>query len=526
MDNVVGSSQRAVLRSFIAFILIASLFCTGLPAVLAADKDPAGRVYFQNVADKARELSKTSYQEPGRDLPDVLKKMGYDQWRGIRFKSSQSLWVKDPFSVQFFHPGFLYQHPVTIHYVDREGTHPFPFSSEYFDYDTKGLKGQLPQDHGFAGLRIHYPLNTKAYADELVAFLGASYFRALGKDLAYGLSARGLAVDTAEDTGEEFSLFREFWIVRPVPAAKSITLYALLDSQSLTGGYEFVVTPGEETQMKVSCVLFLRQHVRKLGIAPLTSMFAHGENSGFTGSADFRPEVHDSDGLQIHARSGEWLWHPLVNPPRLLINAFGGGQPEGFGLMQRDIDFDHYQDLEARYDRRPSVWVVPQGDWGSGHLELVQLPTESEYNDNIVAYWVPEKAIEPGNPVKFNYSLFWHSARHARSLLGFVSATRIVKEAQGAMFLVDFAGGDFGSATAAGMLTADIWASEGAKITGTQLVRNTITGGWRLVLRIRLEDASFMQGLLPNQKPAIEFRAFLKDGPKTVTETWSYTYLP
>ncbi|MEI6437288.1 MAG: glucan biosynthesis protein G [Candidatus Omnitrophota bacterium] len=486
----------------------------------------SARVKFQDVADKAKALAQSPYQAPGQDLPDALKKMGYDQWRDIRFKPARSLWAGQPFSVQFFHPGFLYLHPVMIHNVDDNGTHQVPFSTDLFDYAVKGVKDPLTGDYGFAGFRIHYPLNTPKYADELVAFLGASYFRALGKGLAYGLSARGLAVNTAEDMGEEFPLFREFWIVRPLPGAKALTFYALLDSDSVTGAYEFVVTPGEETQMKITCSLFVRQHIQKLGIAPLTSMFFYGEGQGPKGDVDFRPEVHDSDGLFVHARTGEWIWHPLVNPSRLLFNVFGGDQPYGFGLMQRDTDFDHYQDLEARYEKRPSAWVTPLGDWGRGHLELVQLPTKDEYNDNIVSYWVPERGFERGDAVTYAYTLSWHSARTERSGQGFVTATRAVNKPDGKMFLIDFAGESLKGLPAGAQLTPDVWVSRGARITSTQLMTNPSTGGWRLVLQVQWDSPGFLEGMSPHQKPAVEFRSFLKAGARPVTETWSYTYLP
>ena len=507
--------------------LFCCLYLIGASYADTAGKDrSASRVQFQDIIAEARALSETSFQEPGKDLPDVLKKMKYDQWRGIRFKGSRSLWAGGPFSVQFFHPGFLYQHPVIIHYVDKYGTHPFPFSSQLFEYTDHDLKGYLPQDYGFGGFRLHYPLNTPKYADELVAFLGASYFRALGRGMTYGMSARGLGVNTTEDTGEEFPFFREFWILHPSSRAKQIRIFALLDSNSVTGAYEFTVQPGEETVMKVNCVLFIRRHIQKIGIAPLSSMFFYGKNSGFKGDGDFRPEVHDSDGFAVNAASGEWLWHPLVNPSHLLINAFSGQTPFGFGLLQRDIDFDHYQDLEARYDRRPSVWVTPHGDWGKGHLELVQIPTDNEYNDNIVAYWAPERAFERGDCVKYAYTLYWYCAGHARSSKGFVQATRIVKKSNEVMFVIDFIGDEFKTALKDKPLVPDVWVSKGAYLSDTQLLKNTVTDGWRLVLHVRLDAPGPMELRLTRQKPAIEFRAFLKDKASAVTETWSYTYLP
>jgi len=510
------------------FVLFWCIYFSGTAWASGPLKDKwASRVQFLDVVSKARDLSKKPFQEIYQELPDVLKKMAYDQWRGIRFKPGRSLWSGQHFSVQFFHPGFLYQNPVIVHYIDQDGTHQFPFSSDLFDYADKNLKGYLPQDYGFAGFRVHYPLNTPKYADELVVFLGASYFRALGSDMIYGLSARGLGINTAEDTGEEFPVFREFWIVHPNSRQKRIKIYALLDSKSVVGAYEFTVEPGVETVVKVNSVLFIREHVQKIGIAPLNSMFFYGKNSGHQGDADFRPEVHDSDGFLINDRSGEWIWHPLVNPERLLVNSFGGGQPLGFGLLQRDVDFDHYQDLEARYDRRPSVWVTPKGDWGSGHLELVQIPTDSEFNDNIVAYWTPSRAFERGDTVKYAYTLNWYSARHQRPSEDFVRSTRIVKKPDGeVMFIIDFSGHELKALSKDTTLVPDVWVSQGAHLADMQLVPNPVIQGWRLVLHVRLEAPGAMQLNLSNQKPAIEFRVFLKVKKAAVTETWSYTYFP
>ena len=83
--------------------------------------------------------------------------------------------------------------------------------------------------------------------------------RASARDQVFGLSARGLAIDTAESWGEEFPWFREFWLVTPAPNAKELTIYALLDSPRVTGAYRFAVEPGEQTRVDVECRLFLRE---------------------------------------------------------------------------------------------------------------------------------------------------------------------------------------------------------------------------------------------------------------------------
>ncbi len=495
-------------------------------ATCLAAPAPRLSIGFDNVVDKARALAEDSFNNEKNDLPDALAKIGYDEWRGLRFRPAQAVWSDGPYSLQFFHPGFIYQDPVTVHIVENGIPARVPFSADFFDYGTTGLKGAAPEGIGFAGFRIHYPLNTPDYADELISFLGASYFRALAQDLVYGMSARGLAIDTAEASGEEFPWFREFWIVKPSRAGATITIYALLDSPSVTGAYAFAIDPGEETIMDVQARLFFRRRVKKLGLAPLTSMFSHGEDGTAQVAPDFRPEVHDSDGLLIQEGSGEWTWHPLVNPETLLVNSFGGNKPVGFGLIQRDMTFDHYQDLEARYDRRPSVWVTPGDGWGAGRIELVQIPTYNEYNDNIVAYWVPDQTFEPGDSLAVTYSLTWCRGDRLGAPLAKIASTRVMRQDDTVSFVIDFLPGSMPASPSTATVSADIQLFHNYQIASKQVIANTVTGGWRLILRVDLKEPGILDKVIPNHAPAVELRAFLHDDRMRLSETWSYTYLP
>src|SRR5262245_3218667 len=292
---------------------------------------------FERVATQARKLAAEPYRDPKGGVPDWLLGITFDQWRDIRFRPDRALWADSPsaFQVQLFHPGRYYDRPVAINVVDDDGPKPVAFSPSLFDYGHNDFASRVPQDLGFAGFRIHYPIKRPEYRDEVIVFLGASYFRALGRDEVFGQSARGLAIDTAESWGEEFPWFRKFWLVRPPAQAQTITLYALLDSPRVTGAYRFAVTPGDQTRVDVECQLVLRAEVKKLGIAPLTSMFLHGENT-VRPFVDFRPEVHDSDGLLLHLASGEWLWRPADNPARLSASGLRADALAGFGLLQRD----------------------------------------------------------------------------------------------------------------------------------------------------------------------------------------------
>jgi len=500
----------------------------------AAQAAPFG---FAQVAAKAQALSQQSYQAPADELPTELKELDYDQYRDIRFKQDRSVWRKQnlPFELQLFHPGLYYNAPVKISLVTNGRAAPLQFNADFFDYGKNKLDRSKLKNIGYAGFRVHFPLNSPKYKDELLVFQGASYFRALGAGQRYGLSARGLAVDTAVYSGEEFPSFTEFWIETPTAKSTSLTIYALLDSRRVTGAYKFIVKPGKQTAMEVQSRIFLREGVAKLGLAPMTSMFMHGSNQSRF-DEDYRPEVHDSDGLLVANSNGEWIWRPLVNPRRLITTSFGLINPKGFGLLQRRRDFAHYEDLEAHYHERPSAWVEPKGDWGAGRVELVLIPTPDETNDNIVAFWVPNVPPAPGQALDFSYRLSWQKDEGVRPPVASVLQTRkghgYVKTADDTQrLIVDFedvpavkpaaakAGkrsNDKAVAAVVEPVTGSVWMDDNAELIEKQTFRNEMTGGWRMSFRFRRKD---------NDKP-IEMRAFLKRGSSQVSETWSYLYPP
>jgi len=499
----------------------------GLGAFVATLPRPARAFDLEDVAGRAKQLSGRDYEDPGSSLPGWLGEIDYDQYRDIRFRPERALWRGSglPFSVQFFHPGFLYDRIVRIHVVAPSGgVSAVRFSPDHFDYGRNEFGSRVPQGLGYAGFRVHHPIKRAGYQDEVTVFLGASYFRAVGRGHAYGLSARGLAIDTALPSGEEFPWFREFWLVQPGARAQELTVYALLDSPSVVGAYRFVVAPGPETRLDVEMRLFPRTTPRKLGIAPLTSMFLRDEGGPWRDGVDYRPEVHDSDGLLLAASSGEWLWRPLVNPRELNVTSFELSDPRGFGLLQRDRSFDHYQDLEARPDHRPSAWIVPKGDWGVGRVELVEIPTRDDTNDNIVAYWVPAAAAEPGTPISRSYSVFWYGDSRKRPPAGRAVATRWDDgtHEESRRVLVDFEGEALRrlgpEAVVEGLISvgaAPGQPSPPAELIEQQVIRNPATGGWRLVFQVRR----------PDDDP-VELRAFLRHGTNVLTETWSYLLLP
>lgn len=494
-----------------------------LLAVLLPGATDAQAFGFYEVAIKAEKLSAAAYQKPSGALPKAIKGLTYDQHRDIRFRPDRALWrnTNRPFEIMFFHPGWVYEDSVTIHEIGLEGPRQIRFDPEAFDYGKNKIPRDDLQGLGFAGFRVHFPVNTPGYKDEVLVFLGASYFRGLGRGQRFGLSARGLAIDTAENSGEEFPRFVEFWIEHPKPSAPELIIYALLDSPRATGAYRFVLRPGATTVLDVDARLFLRRSVTKLGLAPLTSMFFFGANQR-SAREDYRPRVHDSDGLSIQVTENDWIWRPLVNPKRLLVTSFALTSPRGFGLLQRQRAFGDYEDLEARYDLRPSAWVELKGPWGPGRVELVQIPVPDETNDNIVAYWVPDWPPQPKEALPFSYRVLWQKDREIRPTRAWVAETRrgrgyIRSSPDGSIELhVDFEGPMLSRLSATAAIDAALWIDTNGQFTERHIRPNEVTGGRRLVVRVRRIDAS---------KP-VELRAHLHNGNEVLTETWSYILPP
>ncbi len=496
-----------------------------LPALARAQGPDAGyAVTYEDVVAEAAALAEEPHAEHRRAAPAEYRDLTFDEYRRIRFRPEQALWLGDKlFSVQFFHPGFYFERMVDIQVVDSAGSQPLAYDPAMFDGGGLALPPVEPAELGFAGFRLHYPLHSNALQDEFAVFLGASYFRLVGRDQEYGISARGLAIDTAEAAGEEFPDFTRFWLLAPGADDTSMTVLALLESPSITGAYRFILRPRTNTQADIEATLFPRRSDMKLGLAPLTSMFKHGENSQRRFD-DFRPEVHDSDGLAIHTGGGEWIWRPLANHRTLQVSSFLDQDPQGFGLLQRDRAFASYQDLEVDYQRRPSKWVLPFGDWSNGHVELVEIPTDTEVNDNIVSYWVPDAAPEPGVPIRARYLLVAFLDNPNWPPGGRVASTRIGTDRRpgdvnsgnpgGRLFVVDFVGGDLPFLNADQPVGAVVETSSG-RIAFAHALRNPAIGGWR----------AFFDFVPDNDQSAV-LRCFLNHRGHALTETWSYLWTP
>jgi glucans biosynthesis protein len=516
--------RRTLLGAACATVAIESLALIS-PAARAAGLKPLGRAQpfdFAWLKGQARSLAASPYQAPSAALPADIAKLDYDQYQSISFNPDHALWAdaKLRYQVKLFHLGLFFKRPVRMFELSDGHAQELAYDPAMFNYGKSGIQGaRLPADLGFAGFRINSHL---APQQDMVAFLGASYFRATGGSRQYGLSARGLAVDTALPRPEEFPDFTEFYLERPTAQSNSVVVYALLDSLSISGAYRFTITPGDTTVMDIDCALYPRKEIERLGIAPCTSMFQTGENDRRMGN-DWRPEIHDSDGLSMYTGAGEWIWRPLNNPAQLRFNSFSDQNPRGFGLLQRDRDFTNYQDDGVFYDRRPSLWVEPKNGWGAGSIQLTEIPTIDETFDNIVAFWNPTDKPKPGQEMLLGYRLYWGNEPPVRPTLARCVATRtgvggIVgqKHSQySRRFAVDFSGGDLSLIDPQTKVEAVITVSSG-KIEITSARTLASVQGYRA-----------MFDLVPDAGNApITMRMYLSADGQPLSETWLYEWVP
>jgi glucans biosynthesis protein len=472
---------------------------------------------WDGMRSRAKELAERAFvQRRVDDLPEWLAKLDYDGYRNLRFRPACMLWAGDPlpFCVQFHHRGYLFKEKTSMWEISPSGRYELRFSPEQFDYGASAQA--VPTDLGYSGFALRTRTDERpadasgetpgvgGIGSEFAAFQGASYYRLVPVDGPYGASARGLAIDTATNKGEEFPAFVEMWLEKPKEDAKEIRLYALLDSPSATGAFRFAIAAGAHTRAEVQASVFPRKKIEKLGLAPLTSMFLLGEDRAHD-IADWRPEIHDSDGLLIQASDGGWTWRPLQNPPRThRIERFPLENPAGFGLLQRDRSFASYQDLECRYEKRPSFWVTPRQPWGKGAVELVEIPTPGERNENIVVYWVPEKPVVKGEPIEFGYELDAFVDDPSRPNVAHARSVRIGPAKDAHIFVIDFTGEGLG---APADVRAELATSKG-RVRNAVLQPNDAEGG----LRYSFE-------LMDDVDEPVEIRVTLTSGGHPVSET-------
>jgi periplasmic glucans biosynthesis protein len=483
--------------------------------------------------ERAEALAATAYAAPPRPDPRIVSTIDYDAHGELHYKSDYALFGDDDpsaFPVTFMHVGQYFPNTVRMYAVERNGSgdeaREILYDPNYFSIPPGNAAARLPvAPSPMAGFWVREPkAGTEDWrkAEPWVTFLGASYFRAKGELGQVGISARGITLTPGGSAPEEFPDFVAFWFMPAAPLARAVTVYALLDGPSVTGAYRFNMERTKGVVMDIEKTLFFRKAVERIGLAPLTSMYWYSETVKPAG-LDWRPEVHDSDGLAIWAGSGERIWRPLNNPAHITISSFLDERPRGFGLLQRDRNFDHYLD-GVGYEKRPSTWVEPLGDWGKGSVQLVEMPTDDEINDNIIAYWHPEKAVEAGSRTELRYKLHWLAGEPYPSALGRCVATRLGRGGQAGKsrpngvrkFAVEFLGGPLAQIPFGVKPELILWSSRGQfTYTYAEAVPDDVPGHWRALFDLTVDGGD-----------PVEMRLYLKAGDKVLTETWLYQYRP
>ena len=530
-----GSPANAVrnMSALTRRTLLAALAASGAASPALAQQAPAPvgvRFGYDDLVRKASDLAAAPFDGSVPALPEALDRLDFDAWREIRFRPEKGIIGKpgSPYTLQTFHMGHLYKRAVKINIVRDGVATPFAYSAALFDYGKTKFEKPLPPDLGYAGFRIHFPLNNPKYHDELISYVGSSYFRVLGRGQQYGLSARAMSVNTGLlDNHEEFPFYREFWIDAGGPDSDHVSIFALLDSPSLAGAYRFDVFPGEESAVETTATVFTRSTQSGLGVAPLTSMYFMGENDRHFNDRnhfdDFRPEMHDSDGLLMRTANDEWLWRPLRNPFVQKLGYFEANDIKGYGLVQRDRAFDHYQDIELAYEARPTYWIEPRGKWGEGRLELLELATRDETADNIVLAWRPKEPVQAGKPFAYGYRLtallenprLSPAGRVVNTFSAPVGALGSGEQAGPGTrrFMMDFAGGDVGFYLANPGAIEVVAAISSGKIIRAFTTPNPRINGVRATLDVRITPGG-----------STDMRVFLRAAGRPITETWISTW--
>ena len=470
---------------------------------------------FERLVVQAKELSQRPY-EPRPPAAQWLADMAPAQFRGIHYRPDHAVPLgTSPFSLQLYHLGSYHRYPVRIAVVEDGNARQVLYDPELFDLGQVKAPEPLPPDAGFAGFRVHFRFDETSEPQELLTFLGASYFRAVARNTRFGISARGLALETGMGKPEEFPVFTNFWIFRPGDPHSPLQICALLDSPSVAGAYRFDVAPRDGTMVAVDASLFFRSDINQVGIAPLTSMYFFGSNDR-VGVDDYRGEVHDSDGLSIWRATGEGLWRPLVNPKELRVSVFADDNPRGFGLLQRGRGYSAYGDLESRFDLRPNLWVEPKGAWGQGSVRLIEIPILDETHDNIVAFWTPQEPVKAGHELRVAYSLLWSLQSPLETGLMLVQSTRIGlggepgQDRPPDLRRVSIECGPPGTGATAGALPQAVTECHNGDCSATVVRANEVTGGYQVTFDVRM-------GAEP-----VELRCFLSQDGKAISETWLY----
>jgi glucans biosynthesis protein len=413
------------------------------------------------VQELAAALAKRPMAPNPADLPDGLNQLTLEALNGIRMPAQHHVWAGEQrgFTLEPLHRGGVFSAPVALFVVDDGAIRRLAFDKTRFEYGRAAVPS-TQNDLGFSGFRLAFGMERPL---DMAIFQGASFFRAIARGQTFGAIARTLVLRAGEQRGEEIPFFRAFWIERPAPAANAITLHALVESESCTAAVRMTFRPGDITINDVELTLYARVQLENVGFAGVMGnyLFSPQKRRLFD---EMRPAAHEVAGLQMRTGADEWVYRPLNNPEQLQISAFIDQNPRGFGLVQRDRDFAHFLDDDQRYDLRPSVWMEPLGEWGSGVVQLFEIPTDAEINDNIISYWRPRTPLPAGSATSISYRQFWCWALPEPMPVAFTRQTRQGRgsAARRRRFSVEFQGETLADAAVMGGARVVLSATPGA----------------------------------------------------------------
>lgn len=488
-----------------------SAFGVSLAATAAETANTPTPFGPNTVRDLSRALAKKPYEAPKAPLPDPFNSLTYDQYVAIRPKPGSAVWSGDNvgFAIEPLHRGFIFSTPMDIYIVEGGFARKLTYESSAFEFGKLVIPPNLP-DIGFSGFRVLRTVAGGSY--DVAIYQGASFFRAEARGQNFGVTARGLSIRTADPQGEEFPIFRSVWIEKPTLTDNVLVIHALLDSPSLTGAYRFTLRPGEATIIDTEMTLNTRAAVDHFGLGAMSATYLFGPLD-HKRPDDIRPMVHEVDGLQMLTGKSEWVWRPVSNRNTLQISAFTDSNPRGFGLLQRNRSFEAYQDDDAHWELRPSLWIEPIGDWADGEVRLVEIPSDSENNDNLIVYWRPRTSLAANSEIAYAYRQFWCWSPPAKPPLATVVESREGKfGAKLRRFLAEFTSEAFAKPERLAEIKPNIAAKPGRIVA----VR-TFPSKERMTFRVLFD-------LEPTSDGVSEIRLVLEAEGKPASETWLYRW--
>lgn len=464
------------------------------------------------VTEAAGALSKQPFRALPNDLPEVFRDLPYEQYAAIGQRPGTAIWAFENvgFALEPLHRGFIFSAPLQINLVADGKARRIIYDPSKFDFGKLAVPGNVG-DIGFSGFRVLVQ-NGDVFS-EVAIFQGASFFRAVARGQNLGTMARAMSIKVADARGEEFPAIRSVWIERPTLAANALVIHALISSESVAGAYRFTLRPGEATIIDTECTWFARAAVDNFGLATMsaTHLFGSIDERRFD---DLRPSVSEVSGLQILTGKGEWIWRPVANRDTLQISTFVDDNPRGFGFLQRDRNFDHYQDDDQHYERRPSLWIEPIGDWSGGGVELVEIPSDSESNDNIIGFWKAKQPLAAGSETSFAYRQFWCWDPPEQPPLAITKQSRAGRGSspKRRRFIVEFEGDILSLPQNAAALKPKLDVAPGS-ITAIR----TFTSEDKKIYRVLFE-------LDPGNESSSELRLVIEAAGIPISETWLYRW--